>query len=194
MKLRLIPPGEFSMGAPDAGDSMIPHHVRITRPFYLGVFEVIWGGPRSWSRSPASGRPLAEQDRGGWRLENSKQRSRLDKSHQYTWRAPGFAQDDTHPVDVSWADMQTFCELLSRQEGRKYRLPTEAEWEYAARAGTTHWNYNGGDSEEMTEIGNIPDKTAAARFPGWKEQTCSVGRLRLYKPRRPFSPERFRAL
>jgi formylglycine-generating enzyme required for sulfatase activity len=55
-----------------------------------------------------------------------------------TWKEPGWTQTDDHPVvAVSWHDAVAFCEWLSRKEGRKYRLPTEAEWEHACRAGTT---------------------------------------------------------
>lgn len=61
---------------------------------------------------------------------------------------PGFDQTDDHPVVcVSWKDAMAFCKWLSEKEGIKYRLPTEAEWEYAARAGSTT-SYVGGDSAD----------------------------------------------
>jgi formylglycine-generating enzyme required for sulfatase activity len=129
MKLMLIPAGEFLMGSPegqkDADANESPQHrVQITRPFYLGVYEVTQGQYRAITgESPSHFRSL--------RLEESESR----------------------PVEsVSWGDAIAFCNKLSEREGLKpyyqfgpgaksggdgYRLPTEAEWEYACRAGST---------------------------------------------------------
>jgi len=77
----------------------------------------------------------AEKD-GGWGLDS--QTGKIGRKPEYTWRNPGFEQTDEHPVvNVSWNDAVGFCKWLSQKEGQKYRLPTEAEWEYSCLAGRT---------------------------------------------------------
>ena len=86
----------------------------------------------------------------------------------YSWRNTGFPQTDEHPViAVSWYDAMAFCKWLSRKEGKTYRLPTEAEWEYACRAGTTTRYYSGDDPETLAKVGNVADATAKAKFSQW---------------------------
>ncbi len=56
-----------------------------------------------------------------------------------TWKTPGFPQQDNHPaVCITWNDAVRFCQWLSEKEGVTYRLPTEAEWEYACLRGGDH--------------------------------------------------------
>src|SRR5262249_17434552 len=87
---------------------------------------------------------------------------------RYSWREAGFAQTHEHPVvNVSWNDAVAFCAWLSHKEGRSYRLPTEAEWEYSCRAGTDTRYYSGTDPETVALVGNVADASAKRKFPNW---------------------------
>jgi formylglycine-generating enzyme required for sulfatase activity len=153
MKFRLIPPGEFLIGTPpdDIAKSLqeIKKHdkpewhlnflefveassgpqraVRLTKPYYLGTHEVTVADFRRFVMETGY-RTLAEQTKGKPHWEKPE------------WKA---AVDPRHPVTyMAWDDAQAFCDWLCKREGRTYRLPTEAEWEFACRAGTTtRWNW-----------------------------------------------------
>lgn len=121
MEFVLIPAGSFTMGADKnferaEDDETPPHRVTISRPFYLGKYEVTqaqWVAVMGSNPSKFKGR--------------------------------------SHPVEqVSWDDAQAFVQRLNQKEGHdRYRLPTEAEWEYAARAGTTSTYHFGDDASQL---------------------------------------------
>ena len=112
MVLVPIPSGEFQMGSPDfdkdAQDNEKPRHlVKITKPFYLSAFEV---------------------------TQQQYEKVMGDRP----WQGEDFVTDgpDYPATNMRWKEAVDFCRKLSEQEGVEYRLPTEAEWEYACRAGT----------------------------------------------------------
>jgi formylglycine-generating enzyme len=168
MKLKSIPAGEFLMGSPadEAGhlDNEGPQHqVRITKPLLIGVYEVTRGQFRSFAMDQNY---TTEAERGnggfGW---NEATGEFEGPSERYNWRNVGFAQTDEHPVvNVSWNDALSFCNWLSRKDNRKYRLPKEAEWEYACRAGSTHAYQDGVDEAGLSRIANLSDATAKETF------------------------------
>ena len=168
MKLKLIPPGEFLMGSPDddtdADEDQKPRHrVRITRPFYLGATEVTRGQFQRFV-DEAGYRTESEKDgKGGWGWNDELKK--VDRNARFTWRNPGFEQSDEHPVvNVSSIDAVSLTARLSQKEKKGYRLPTEAEWEYACRAKTTTNYCTGDDPESLAAVGNILDGTAKARY------------------------------
>ena len=154
MGLVLIPAGEFLMGSPDSDTDALKsekpqHRMFIAKPFYMGIHEVTVGQFRQFVEATGY-ETAAERDPekpGGWlaSFQTSKGRWVSDM----TWHSPGFRQTDQHPVvAVSWADADAFCRWLSEKEARTYRLPTEAEWEYACRAGTTAVRHTGDHSPD----------------------------------------------
>lgn len=127
MEFLAIPAGTFTMGASDSereadADEKPAHRVTISKPFLLGRFEVTQA---QWQA--VMGSSPYERDLGA-------------RSNPY-FELPGMAErvrKPQNPVTVSWNEAQQFLRRLNEKEGqRRYRLPTEAEWEYAARAGTT---------------------------------------------------------
>jgi len=151
MKLTLIPPGEFMMGSPESErgrrkDEGPQHRVRITKAFYLGMCQVTRGQFRQFIEAEnfRTDAETGKAGNGGMGLASDGKES---VGPEFTWRNTGFEQTDAHPVlNVTWNDAVAFCQWIGRKEGKSYRLPTEAQWEYACRAGSTA-RYCFGESE-----------------------------------------------
>lgn len=95
------------------------------------------------------------------------------------WRNPGFSQSDKHPVVcVSWEDASAYVQWLKLKTGKEYRLLSESEWEYAARAGVTASRYWGDDPNMSCVFSNGADLKAKAFIPGasdWTVANCDDG-------------------
>ncbi len=162
-----VPPGAFEMGCV-AGDSECQedekpsHHVELAHGFWMGRTEVTVEAFRKFV-SARNYRTTAESD--GWsRFFDGKS---LVKKEGVAWQIPGFEQGPKHPVlHVSWYDARQFCAWAGG------RLPTEAEWEYAARGGRESARYPWGDGSTPLLGGakqaNVADESLKRRHPSLK--------------------------
>jgi formylglycine-generating enzyme required for sulfatase activity/serine/threonine protein kinase len=158
-KMVLIPPGEFLMGSSEAQVSAAvtiaeetkvhldaihrirnaegpQHKVLVTRPYWISATEVTVGQFKKFTVAT------------GYATEAER------ASEAKTYLQPGYAVADDSPAAViTWNDAVAYCNWLSAQEKVKYRLPTEAEWEYACRAGTTTQYFFGDDYRNLPKYG-----------------------------------------
>jgi serine/threonine protein kinase/formylglycine-generating enzyme required for sulfatase activity len=148
MKFFHIDAGKFIMGtaAPPPGKyAPIAHSVTLTKPFWMGATEVTVG---QWRQFVDDTGFITAMER--------------DPSQKFNWYNPGWKTGDDLPVSyTNWEGAVAFCQWMSAKDGRSYRLPTEAEWEYACRAGS-HGNY-------PTDDPPTPDESpfgAASPAPG----------------------------
>ncbi|NNE91611.1 MAG: formylglycine-generating enzyme family protein [Verrucomicrobiales bacterium] len=186
--LRLVPiePGEYLRGALK-GDTLRKNHplstggvgehnarprhrVKLTRPFQISATEVTVGQFRKFVESTGYKTSAETNGIGAVAfLPEVKEEGvdQFDTRKDCTWKNPGFEQTDDHPVVcVSWKDAVAFCEWLSKQEKKTYRLPTEAEWEYAARAGVSTSYLGGNSAGTVYEFGNVADASLEKAHPG----------------------------
>lgn len=155
-KLVVIPAGEFSMGAPYSvgGDDEGPiHRVQIQHSFAIGRYEVTRGEFKAFVAATGyrTDGPCRHLGKSGW-----------EKSYLVSYRDPWIPQTDDHPVVcVNWHDAKAYVAWLSKVTGHTYRLPSEAEWEFAARGGETSPYFFGTSYKNLCFYGNGSD----AEFP-----------------------------
>jgi formylglycine-generating enzyme required for sulfatase activity len=155
MKLKRIKAGAFKMGAADSDKAALSgekpqHEVEITRPFYLGVY------------------PVTKVQFAAFVRDTDYKTEAEQAGNSHTWRTPNFLSKseqtgDDPVVEVSWKDAEKFCAWLSQKENKSYGLPTEAQWEYADRAGTTTAYFFGDDPKTLGDyawyLDNSEDRT-----------------------------------
>jgi len=146
-----IPGGCFQMGSPPSEQGRQndeKQHQVCVKAFQIGKYEITNAQYRAFKPSHNSG------DYNGHNLNGDQQ----------------------PVVRVSWQDAYAYTQWLARQTGKKYRLPTEAEWEYAARAGTTTSRYWGNDPDQACKYANVHDRTSKRVFSWpWTHHDCDDG-------------------
>ena len=165
----IVPAGSFAMGMPNETGSIV---IQLLRPFALGRSEVTRA---EYARFIADS---GYEPRPGCRNWDPVL-ARFNDDALRSWQNPATpaVQADEYPVTcVTFADVRAYTEWLSRMTGKHYRLPSEAEWEYAARGGTTT-RYPWGDApEDGCESANTYDVTADSAYRlGWPHAGCRDG-------------------
>ena len=176
-----IPAGCFQMGSPgsETGREEDERQHRVcVEGFEIGQDEVTVSEFKRFVNATGH-RTDAERNAGGsegcvaWSAATGK----WDWRAGLSWRNPGFPQRDNYPVAcVSWNDAVAYTAWLSRETGQRYRLPTEAEWEYAARAGTTTARYWGENPDQACSYANVADQTQGPEGNSWTQKhECNDG-------------------
>jgi formylglycine-generating enzyme required for sulfatase activity len=187
MKLVEILPGTFLMGSPksekgrNADEGLAPKdvvngntqvRVTISKPYYMGVYEVTVGQYRQFSK-------FDKRQKITIYGPSSQTYFQLGGIPDFDWAQKEerlkSEQNSDHPVlKVLPVDAQEFCKWLSEKTGRTVRLPSEAQWEYAARAGSTSRFYFGDSDNDLHKYGNYCDKSSLIGFP-WQDRKHSDG-------------------
>lgn len=166
----LLPIGEFEMGAeldeprrlglPEfwATREQPRHHVVVAHAFALGRYEVTraefarFAADTGYSPAPGCWHFVGTE----WLFDEAR-----------SWRDAGIGETDEHPVTcINWHDAVAYLDWLSARSGKRYRLASEAEWEYAARAGTRTAYWFGDDPQRVCEFVNLGDLDTQDRY-GW---------------------------
>lgn len=173
--LVVIPTGQFVMGSPAAEPGRYAHEgpqrtVRFAQPFSLGRTEVTVGEFRKFVESTGY---LTAAERGGGSMQRDPKSGEWVIRPDLNWRHDPTgqpAQDHLPAVHVAWEDAQAYVSWLAVQSGQRYRLPTEAELEYANRAGTSS-TYSWGEGTPAAPVANIKGAKDLALMPAEWQHT-----------------------
>jgi formylglycine-generating enzyme required for sulfatase activity len=195
-----IPAGTFLMGSPSTeqghqgsgslDEDETQHDVTLTNAFYMGTTDVTVDQFAAFVADfdYTVGSRSDYVDR--LRIEITDGDLQRKKMEQGSWRDPGFLQKADHPVvGVTWDDAKAFCEWMSRKSGHKVDLPSEAQWEYACRAGTKTAYPWGDDAAGGHGCANFADqslqkiwsKAPTWMFVGWDDGFAFTSPVSSYK-------------
>jgi formylglycine-generating enzyme required for sulfatase activity len=171
-EMQLIPAGQFQMGSPDSeegrsNDEGPVHAVSIYRPFALSRCEITVG---QFKRFVSETGYQTDAERGDGCYVLNEAADEFEPKKGTNWRSPNVTQTDDHPVVcVSWQDAKAYTRWLSAVTGVVYRLPTEAEWEYAARTTTASElsRYWGDDDPNGCAYANGAHQTLKEAIPAF---------------------------
>lgn len=153
----VVPPGQFKMGDANGGSAENPvRTVQLTQPFAVGTHEVSVEEFSKYTRATAA-------------VVNEKLQAALAQN-AITKQSP--------VVYVSHQQAKAYAAWLSKQTGAAYRLPTEAEWEYFARAGSAAAYSHGNDATQLCQYANVADTTLKKRYRNWTIVDCDDGQER----------------
>jgi formylglycine-generating enzyme required for sulfatase activity len=169
----VVPAGSFIMGSPDdepqwEGDESPRHEVTIAQPFAVARHAVTRG------QFDAFVSARGHKTEGGAHIWKE---NKWEHDPKASWRAPGFVQDDSHPVVcINWDDAKAYAAWLSQITGKPYRLLSEAEREYVARAGTTtpFWCGSSITPDQANYDGSVVYQGGGSKGK-WRESTVPVG-------------------
>jgi len=192
-RMVVIPVGEFVMGSPasESGrgtDEGPQRQMAIAQPYALGRGEVTVAEFRRFVEESGykteAERDARAQGCSGFIYEAGSQ-------PVTSWRNPGLAQADSHPVlCVSWNDARAYAQWLSKKTGKRYRLPTEAEWEFGARAGSASARYWGEDPGQACKYANVADQSRIQTWGFGQKHECTDGHY-FTAPVAGYAPNRF---
>jgi len=183
-----IPAGSFMMGSPSGEDGRQDNEGPQTkvniRAFSIGKNLVTRAQFAEFVK--ATGHKPA-----GRCYADMKGTGKFEVSSAANWMSTGFPQTDRDPVVcISWNDANAYAQWLGDATGKPYRLPSEAEWEYAARAGATGSRTWGEDADEACAYANAADLSAKKKYSGWKVVDCDDG-YSYTSPVGKFKPNQF---
>ena len=199
MKLVRIPAGEFLMGSDETVDTLLAdfptyvrdhlaapddeqpvHRVRISKPFFLGQHEITVDQFKAFVEQSGYVPESIADGTGAYGFnaqydpsKTARQDAFEGRNPKYSWRNPGFVQRGDEPVvNVTWKDAVALADWLSQKEKALYRLPTEAEWEYACKAGSIDRHMAGNKPEGLAAYSNIMDQDTTKNWPQYANKAA----------------------